>query len=125
MIPSGLEVQERDEAGRAVLTLTGELDIASAPRFQQTIARLCVTEEASVLTLDLSGLSFIDSIGLAAIVYASRLCERHDCELAVIRGPEAVQSVFELTGLARQLPFRSDGDGAADGHGAVDGDAPA
>jgi anti-sigma B factor antagonist len=112
MSPTRLEVEERGDAGRAMLALTGELDIASAPRFQETIARLCVTEEASLLTLDLSGLTFIDSIGLAAIVYASKLCERHACELAVIRGPEAVQSVFELTGLAKQLPFReSDRDG--------------
>jgi anti-sigma B factor antagonist len=109
--PVGLSIEERSKERSVALLLGGELDIASAPRLQKAIARLC-EDGARALTLDLSGLLFIDSTGLAAIVYASRLCDRHDCELALIPGPEIVQQVFELTGLAELLPFRSDADGA-------------
>jgi anti-sigma B factor antagonist len=110
--PVGLSIEERSAQRSAVLLLSGELDIASAPRLQTAIARLC-DDDARSLTLDLSSLLFIDSTGLAAIVYASRLCDRHDCELALIPGPEIVQQVFELTGLAELLPFRSSADGAS------------
>ncbi len=101
----GLELEERREADRVSVLLVGELDIDSAHRLQQTIARLFAVGRVKALTLDLSGLAFIDSTGLAAIVYASKLCERSGCELAVIRGPDTVQQVFALTGLLEQLPF--------------------
>jgi anti-anti-sigma factor len=102
---TGLELEERREAERVSVLLRGELDIDSAHRLQQTIARLFAAGRVKALTLDLSGLAFIDSTGLAAIVYASKLCERSRCQLAVIRGPDTVQQVFALTGLLEQLPF--------------------
>ena len=109
--PVGLSIEERSKERSVALLLGGELDIASAPRLQKEISRLC-DGGVSSLTLDLSGLQFMDSTGLAAIVYASRLCDRHDCELALVPGPEIVQQVFELTGLAELLPFRAGADGA-------------
>ncbi len=59
--------------------LAGELDIADAARLQKTVARICEQEGAPALTIDLSRLIFIDSSGMAAIVYANRLCERVGC----------------------------------------------
>lgn len=112
----GLNVDEWRDGEAAFVALTGELDVATALRLQQTLARLIPDDETSALTLDLSQLTFIDSSGLAAVVYASRLCERHDCELSVIRGTDAVHGVFEMTGLAEHLPFNvargSGGEGA-------------
>jgi anti-anti-sigma factor len=83
---------------------------------QRTIARFCALPATRALTLDMSGLTFIDSTGLAAVVYASRVCEQRDCPLDVVRGPEAVQAVFTMTGLDELLPFRADGDADADNH---------
>jgi len=111
--PLALDVKKR--AGETAITveLGGELDISTADRLQDTVARLCVAEGRSELVIDLSRLAFIDSSGLAAMVYASRLCERCDCRLSVIRGPQSVHEVFELTGLTELLPFVADGDGPA------------
>jgi anti-sigma B factor antagonist len=103
----GLDVDEQRDGEAAVVALTGELDVAGAPRLQRTLARLIADTETSALTLDLLQLTFIDSSGLAAIVYASRLCEQRGCKLSVIRGSDAVHSVFEMTGLAEHLPFSS------------------
>ncbi len=116
-----LDVKER--AGETAITveLGGELDISTADRLQDTVSRLCVAEGRSELVIDLSRLAFIDSSGLAAMVYASRLCERYDCRLSVIRGPQSVHEVFELTGLTELLPFVGDGDGDGD----ADAEAPA
>jgi anti-sigma B factor antagonist len=109
-----LVVQRRDERdGSCTFALDGELDLASAPALQETIERACEEDATSAITLDLSKLGFIDSTGLAAIVYVSRVCEQRGCELAMIRGPEAVQRVFDLTGLAETLPFVSNGDDTA------------
>jgi anti-anti-sigma factor len=102
---TGLELEKCGEAERVSILLRGELDIESADRLQQTLARMFTAGRVERLTLDLSELAFIDSTGLAAVVYASKLCERCGCELAVIRGPDTVQQVFALTGLLEQLPF--------------------
>jgi anti-anti-sigma factor len=111
--PGGLELDEQGSDASPTLALSGELDISTADHLQDTVKRLCATGGARDLTLDLRGLTFIDSSGLAAIVYAVRLCERHDCELSVIRGPQAVHEVLELTGLTELLRFRTDSDDSA------------
>lgn len=103
----GLEIEERGGGGEITLVLVGELDTAMAARLQKAVARLCADGALRRLTIDLRGLDFIDSTGLAAIVFASRLCERCGGELALIRGQDTVQQVFALTGLLDQLPFRS------------------
>jgi anti-sigma B factor antagonist len=100
-----LTLQQRGEGSHPLLVLGGELDIDAAPRLQEIVKRLC-GDGARTLTVDLSRLAFIDSIGLAAIVYASRQCERNGCRLDLIPGNESVQRVFEVTGLAALLPFR-------------------
>ncbi len=99
-------IDQRSAPPHAALALAGELDIDSAPRLHEALTRLC-NGGASALTIDLSRLAFIDSSGLAAIVYASRLCERRGCELAIVPGVENVHHVFEVSGLADLLPFRT------------------
>jgi anti-anti-sigma factor len=110
--PVGLEVEELEHDGIQTLALTGELDIASAPALQRTITGLCSATRTHGLIIDLSGLLFIDSTGLAAIVYAGQMCERWGRDFELIPGGEAVQRVFELTGLTEHLPFSVDGTSA-------------
>jgi anti-sigma B factor antagonist len=104
---SGLELGESSDAERHTLTLGGELDIGSVPILHAAIARICKARSARRITLDLSGLTFIDSTGLAEIILTSRLCERDGFELALTPGSRAVQRLFELTGLTDALPFSS------------------
>ena len=43
-------------------------------------------------TVDLSGLTFMDSTGLSALIKASRRCEK----LRLVTGPQNIQRVFEI-----------------------------
>ncbi|MCW3019554.1 MAG: hypothetical protein JWN10_1862 [Solirubrobacterales bacterium] len=107
---SGLEIEESNGGGRHTLTLGGELDIASVPILHAAIARICEARTVGRVTLDLSGLIFIDSTGLAEIILTSQLCDRDGFELMLIPGPRAVQRLFELTGLIDALPFSGAGE---------------
>ena len=100
----GLELERGGDRTRPCLALAGELDMSGAKRLQDAVTRAC-DDGAEGLTVDLSRLAFVDSSGLAAIVYASWLCERAGCELALVPGPASVQRVFDVTGLAEHLPF--------------------
>ncbi len=104
---SGLELDESTDGDCHTLTLGGELDIGSVPILHAAIARMCKAGSARRITLDLSGLIFIDSTGLAEVILTSRLCERDGFELTLTPGSRAVQRLFELTGLIDVLPFSS------------------
>jgi anti-sigma B factor antagonist len=101
--PRGIHVMEEsfDPSG-LVLTVSGELDIATAPALRD---RLTTAIEAGKrrLVIDLSAISFLDSVALAAIVHTKqRLPE--DGRLAVAVDPSSyVMLVFESGGLGTVL----------------------
>lgn len=84
--------------------LEGELDIATAPQADEELRR-AEADGPHRLTLDLSALSFMDSTGLRLVVAAEQRAKESGRELYVARGPEAVQRVFELTGVEERLRF--------------------
>ena len=101
--PRGIHVTEEPfDASGLVLTVTGELDIATAPALRD---RLTTAIEAGKrrLVIDLSAISFLDSVALATIVHAKqRLPE--DGKLALAIDPDSyVMLVFESSGLPKVL----------------------
>jgi anti-sigma B factor antagonist len=101
--PRGIEMTEETFGPSGlVLTVTGELDIATAPALRD---RLTSAIEAGRhrLVIDLSAISFLDSVALAAIVHAKqRLPE--DGRLALAVDPSSyVMLVFRGGGLTKVL----------------------
>ena len=92
--------------GNRTLVLSGELDLASSWLLDCPLLKISADGTRS-FTLDLSGLTFIDSTGIRAVLAASGLCAARDCEFRLIPGPAHVQRVFEVSGLIDHLPFRS------------------
>jgi anti-sigma B factor antagonist len=107
-----LALQDAISAGRHVLKLSGELDVATAPDLQAAVVRIC-SSRTRIVTLDLRKLAFMDSSGLAAIIAASKLCRNLAYEFRLIPGPPAVQRVFELTGVLDRLRFERAAAGAS------------
>lgn len=85
------------------MTLSGELDIGSAPRLCDTLAEAARGSVAGIL--DLSQLTFMDSSGLHAILSARGRLAEADCRLVLLRGARQVQRMFELTGVDGVLEF--------------------
>ena len=105
--PSGepREIQMTEESfdpTGLVLTVSGELDIATAPALRDRFAAAIVAGKRR-LVIDLSALSFLDSVALATIVHAKqRLPE--DGKMAVVIDPSSyVMLVFESGGLPKVL----------------------
>ena len=76
----------------------GELDAAAAPDLK---ARLdAITEPpASCLLIDLCGCSFIDSLGIAAIVAGARAIVERDGAAAIACDHPSVRRTLALTGV--------------------------
>ena len=109
----GIDIHE-EGSGAYELRLSGELDLGAASALEKGIRPLC-ENGAKAVTLDLSELRFIDSTGLAAVVLASVLCDKHECRFELIPGPRQVQRLFEIAGLVNALPFRNGGPSAPSG----------
>ncbi len=101
-------------ARQHTLVLTGELDRASAHLLEAELDRLC-EEEVTGITLDLRGLSHIDSIGVAVITLRCSLCQRRGYEIALIPGPRFIHGAFRQAGVVDMLPFRADAGTSVDG----------
>ena len=99
-----LTVSERRDGDTVTLLLAGELDIATAGRVEALLTG-AEAGDARQIVLDLSGLTFMDSTGVR-LVLAAHIRSREDSgRLALVRGPDAVHRVFELSGVAETLPF--------------------
>ena len=99
-----LMLHESVQDGCCTLALAGELDLATAVRFEEAIGRICA-DGASELVLDLSELSFIDSCGLSALLRARTDCEQRRCRLLLTNGRPQIKRLFALTGAASRLRF--------------------
>jgi anti-sigma B factor antagonist len=70
----------------AVVTVLGELDLATAPRLRQELVRL-VERGVRLVTVDMSGLRFIDSTGLGVLVSALKRLRSYGGDL-ILRSPD-------------------------------------
>jgi anti-sigma B factor antagonist len=86
------------------IRLFGELDLASVASVEDELALVEATD-AHVIVLDLSGLQYVDSTGIALLLSAQARSHADGDRLALIRGSAAIQRVFELCGVADVLPF--------------------
>ncbi len=98
-----LEVRHRDLGdGLAVVTLTGEIDLASAPGLKSSLTGL-LAQGFGRFVLDFSAVRYMDSTGLGVVVgFRRRLTD--NSLLAIAAAPSNVRAVFDLTGVDFELP---------------------
>ncbi|MBV9806354.1 MAG: STAS domain-containing protein [Solirubrobacterales bacterium] len=84
------------------VTISGELDLLSAPALERALERL-PESEAELIIVDLRGLEFMDSTGLHLLVQAQQKAHESGRRFALIKGGEQVQRLFELTGVTENL----------------------
>jgi anti-anti-sigma factor len=103
-----LEVESEETGdGRVRLVLRGELDLSTVGKVQEEIRR-AAESEPSILVLDLSELTFLDSTGLRCLVKADERARDEGWRLVLVKGPEAVHRVFSITRLDERLEIVDD-----------------
>ena len=82
----------------------GELDIATVPALEAAMAGARLSG-AGALILDLSGVMFIDSSGVKALIDCAQQAQQPDAPtLSIVSSPQ-VDRVIEITGLRDRLPL--------------------
>jgi len=93
--------------GAVRVALRGELDLEHAYTFDEELKRLEGTRP-SCLVLDLRGLSFLDSCGLARLLAARRRARREKRRVLLVRGTPAVQRLLAITAVGDHFEMVSE-----------------
>ena len=84
-----------------VLSVAGELDVATAPALRKAFTDLLEGEKVPDVVLEASGLSFVDSSGLAVLLLGAREWPARGSRL-VLRQPSPMLSrLLDLAGVRR------------------------
>ena len=85
---------------QAIVSLAGELDLATAPSFADALAHVDA-KGVDCLVIDMAGLEFIDSSGLHRLVVALKRQRERGGEM-VLRSPRpSTLRVLEMVGLTQ------------------------
>jgi anti-anti-sigma factor len=97
---SGAALFSRRTQGQTVMTVCGELDMATTAVLRDQLVTL-LRDTAAPVIIDLSGVSFCDASGLALLVGAQRRARLHG-HVVVLAGPRhTVSKLLRITGLDR------------------------
>lgn len=93
--------------GAMRVTLRGELDFEHAYTFDEEVRRL-EARRPDCLVIDLSGLAFVDSSGLARLLAAHRRARRDRRRLVFLRPTAPVRRLIAIAALDDQLVIVSE-----------------
>ena len=102
--PAQLELSCQTGAnGYQIVSVTGELDIATAEQAYSYISEIIDGRSAPV-TVDLSGLTFCDASGLGALARIARHAREKGRQLMLTSARPSVLKIMRITGLDRAFP---------------------
>jgi anti-anti-sigma factor len=104
-VPGLLEGRVTSMDGRAVASLTGELDTAGAAALGEFVTALGRASGGGEVVIDLSGLTFIDSTGIQALLQAESDLSGGGGRLVLRDPPEAITRLLSICGLAEVIAF--------------------
>ena len=109
------------DGGTARLTLTGELTEAARRPLVRVMTELLLHEQSLArVVLDLRGVSFMNSAGMAVLVQLQRMASPRGVEVALLDPPEGVLRPLQLSGLWRRFAILdAAGDGGVGGVGST------
>jgi anti-sigma B factor antagonist len=99
-----LQIEVRRDSDRAVMTLRGELDLASAPALARELETLQAADPpAPLIVLDVRELEFIDSTGLRVILAANTRAREGGHEFALTQVQPQLQRLLTITRVGEHL----------------------
>lgn len=103
----GLSVSDRASAdGQTVVSVCGELDIATAEQLVRSM-RCRIRREARIV-MNLSGLAFCDCVGLSALSRVADLADPVGCQIVLAAPRPIVLKLLRLSRLDQRLPVATE-----------------
>jgi anti-sigma B factor antagonist len=94
---------QADEDGNQIVSVTGELDIATAERAYTYISDV-IDAWPMPVSVDLSGLTFCDASGLGVLARIARYAREAGRQLRLTAARPSLLKIMRITGLDRAFP---------------------
>lgn len=104
-----LTLATREEDGRAIVAVGGEIDVYTAPKLRDQITEL-VSDGSYNIVIDLEAVEFLDSTGLGVLVGGLKKVRAHDGSLELVCSQERLLKIFRITGLAKVFVIHDSAD---------------
>jgi len=99
-----LEVRTVHDGDASLVIVTGEIDLSTSTRVNRELDAVLDREPPPArLRLDLSGVSFMDTSGVAVLLKARRRALEHGCRFSVSSSSPTITRLLEVTGLTEML----------------------
>lgn len=101
-----LSLTRHDDEGVIVLSPVGDLDLTTAETFVEEVSAAisaAVSTEPGGVVVDLSGVAFVDSAGINALLRSHRTVQRSGRAFRLENATGLVREVLEMTGVWAHL----------------------
>jgi anti-sigma B factor antagonist len=109
-----LTVSSRQEGEHTVISVSGEIDVYTAPSLRERLNELVAAGHYDLI-VDMAGVEFLDSTGLGVLVGGLKRVRSHDGTLRLVCAQEKILKVFRITGLTKVFPIHATLDEALSG----------
>lgn len=100
-----MNVQREDHGEAALFVVNGQVDMSTSPTLRQQL-RTALQERRKPVVVDLTGVSFIDSSGLATLIEALKSVGEYGGKLCLFGMTPAVKNLFRLSNLTSIFEIR-------------------
>ncbi|WP_310529198.1 anti-sigma factor antagonist [Nocardioides sp.] len=104
-----LTLATREEDGRAIVAVGGEIDVYTAPKLRDQITEL-VSKGSYNIVIDLEAVEFLDSTGLGVLGGGLKKVRAHDGSLDLVCSQERLLKIFRITGLSKVFVIHDSAD---------------
>jgi anti-sigma B factor antagonist len=99
----GFELSTRHDGAASIISIHGDLDMAAAPVLLAAATNELASPTCELVTLDLTGLEFLDSTGLGCLVELHKRATGHGKTLRIQNVPDAARRIVDIGGLSMLL----------------------
>lgn len=96
--PAHLRIQTRTIDDGCIVALSGDIDFSRAPELRAAVVKL-LDMQVPRLVLDVAGVSYMDSSGVAVLVETLQIQRRRGHRLVLCHMQPKVQKIFEISRL--------------------------
>lgn len=90
----------------AVITLSGEVDLATVPLLHDALTKALTHHPGRPLIIDLDGLTVLDDTGLGVLLGAAGAAREAGAELSVVCNNMRLRERLDRTGFSRAIDVR-------------------
>jgi anti-sigma B factor antagonist len=111
---------EKTDAGTAVIALTGEVDLYTAPELKQELVRV-IDAGARGIVVDMTNTTFIDSTTLGVLISGVKRLRPTGGSVELVVTDRNIRKIFEITGLDRVFSLHEERAAALQAADSADG----